>query len=108
MSIQIGKYDFEGKYPFDGNVPDIRYIENRAGVYAILTETQSKLYVVDIGETATLQERLAHHDRNACWHEHNQGRLVFAVYYTPNMQQSGRMEIEQELRAKYSPSCGQR
>lgn len=102
LSISIGKYSFEG--PFSS----IDNIEDRSGVYAVLDRRGSEYFVLDIGESATVKTRLLNHDRKNCWQINKKGSLVYAVYYTPNLQQAGRMAIEQALRLQYQPTCGQR
>jgi hypothetical protein len=95
--INIGNYSFEGPYS------NVGYLQNRSGVYVILSASN---HVVDVGESATVKDRIENHDRKFCWQRH--GGSQAAVLYTPNRQQSGRMLIEQELRRKYAPPCGKR
>ncbi|HOD17371.1 MAG TPA: hypothetical protein PKJ14_01835 [Candidatus Cloacimonadota bacterium] len=102
MSIQLGKYSFEGPYP------KTDLLQDKSGVYAILSWENNAYTVIDIGESATVKTRLDSHERFNCWERHCNGTIYYAVYYTPNMQQAGRMEIEQELRDKYNPICGER
>ena len=102
MGIKIGDYTFEGPYASTNS------IEDRSGVYAILCNSGNKNTVVDIGESATVKSRVATHDRRSCWSRNCTGNLRVAVLYTPNKQQSGRMEIEQELRDQFDPPCGKR
>ena len=102
MSINIGRHSFEGPYS------DTDYLQNRSGIYAILDDQSSTTYVVDIGESADVKSRVESHDRKDCWQRNHRGTLKIAVLYTPNLQQSGRMAIEQELRDKFQPVCGVR
>lgn len=103
MSITIGKYQFEGPYDSADKLQD------HSGVYVILCFTdQVKSHVIDVGESAKVQERVAGHDRQDCWKRNCNGTLKVAVLYTPNLQSAGRGEIEQELRTKYNPPCGKR
>ena len=102
MSITIGDYPFEGPYKSTSNLLD------RAGIYAILTlKTNGKYSVVDVGESANVKTRVENHDRKDCWRR-NSNNIVLAAYYTPNLQQSGRMMIEQDLRDRYNAPCGER
>jgi hypothetical protein len=100
MSIKIGRYDFEG--PYSSTTP----IEDKSGVYAVLCHVNDKYNVLDVGESATVKTRLDNHERKDCWKRNCSAVLMFAVYYTPNLQQAGRKEIEQELRKAYNPLCG--
>lgn len=101
MSILIGKWEFEGPYR------SAEILKDRSGVYTILDQRRDgKYYVVDVGESKAVKTRIKSHDRNHCWTRHQQGNLTVAVLYTPNLQQVGRMAIEQELRSQYTPVCG--
>lgn len=102
MGVNIGTYDFEGPYYAKG------YLEDRSGVYAILCKINDKYKILDIGESSAVRTRVENHDREDCWESHCGGTIMYAVYYTPNKQQAGRMEIEQELRKQFNPPCGDR
>lgn len=101
MAIQLGGYTFEGPYN------STSHLQDRSGVYAVLTSSNGQNFtVLDIGESATVKSRLEGHDREDCWRRNRSGLLYWAVHYTPSQQQSGRMKIEQELRDRYRPVCG--
>lgn len=102
MSInKSDKYDFEGPYS------DTNSLEDRSGVYVILDyRDDGKHYVLDVGESAQVRTRVENHDRQECWYRNKKGSIYFVVYYTPSLQQPGRMAIEQEIRDKYNPPCG--
>jgi hypothetical protein len=100
--IRIDTYNFEGPYP------STRYIYDRAGIYAVLSRSLLSYRVLDVGESANLRTRLENHDRSTCWARHKQGSIEFAVLYTPGMSQRGRMQIEQQIRNKFDPPCGDR
>lgn len=100
--IKIGEHRFEG--PFTSTDK----LEDRSGIYAILSREGSTRYVLDIGESARIKTRVENHDRKACWNGNAKGVLEVAALYTPGLQQAGRSEVEQELRSKYSPTCGDR
>ncbi len=101
MSINIGGYTFEGPHSLTGALQD------RSGIYAVLTSTDGKSFtVIDIGESATVKSRIEGHDREECWKRNRHGILYWAVLYTPNQPQAGRVRIEQALRAEFQPVCG--
>ena len=102
MTIEIAGYKFAGAYSSTSS------LENRSGVYAVLTPTDAMRYkVIDVGESATVKNRIETHDRKPCWQRNaNNGGFFYAVHYTPRLQQAGRRLIEQEIRKKYRPSCG--
>jgi excinuclease UvrABC nuclease subunit len=100
MSITVGNYSFEGPYT------DTSKLEDSSGVYAIHCLRDSKYYLIDVGESASVKNRVESHDRQVCWKRECKKTLTVSVLYTPNKQQTGRMEIEQELRKQYDPPCG--
>lgn len=102
MSLMIGTYTFEGPYS------STEYLENRSGVYAILCQVSGENYVIDIGESSEVKNRIENHDRKDCWSKKCSGQLLVCVHYTPNLQQTGRKSIEQDLREQYKPPCGER
>ena len=102
MSISVGRYVFEGPYT------STAHLQDRAGVYAIHCQLGGVYTLVDVGESATLKTRVESHDRQDCWKRNCAGTLTASALYTPHLQQSGRMEIEQELRAQFAPTCGVR
>ena len=101
MSITIGKYTFDGPYT------SANELEDRSGIYAIICQKDNKKDLIDVGESATVKSRVETHDRKDCWEKNCQGTLTVAVYYTQNLQQSGRMAIEQEIRNQYDIPCGE-
>jgi hypothetical protein len=102
ITITIGEYKFDGPYA------STCMLEDRSGVYAIVCQKEGKNYLIDIGESATVKSRVETHDRKYCWEKNCQGTLAVAVCYTPNLQQFGRMAIEQEIRNQYDVPCGER
>ena len=102
MTIEIASYRFEGPYT------TTQKLEDRSGLYAILRNTSTNQYaVIDIGESHTVKSRVENHDRKMCWQRQcDNGVIYYAVYYTPGVQQIGRLSIEQIIRQKYDPPCG--
>lgn len=104
MSIDFGRWQAEGPYDSTASLQDT------SGVYVILTRRgpTEQWVVIDVGESATVKSRVENHDRKDCWQRNSRGVLAVAVFYTPGMQQAGRMAIEQELRKLFNPPCGDR
>jgi hypothetical protein len=100
MSIKLGNYYFE---PHETAAT----LQDKSGVYAILCLIGKEYKVIDIGESSQVKTRIEGHDRESCWKKHCNGTLIIAVHYTPNIQQAGRREIEQELRRLFRPVCGE-
>lgn len=101
MSIQIGKYSFEGPYTSTGSLRD------NAGVYVILCHSGEKYRPIDVGESETVRSRVENHDRKSCWNRNCNSTLAVAVVYTPDKDEAGRRKIEQEIRNLYDFPCGQ-
>jgi hypothetical protein len=102
MTVSIGNYQFEG--PSSSTGP----LEDRDGIYAVLTQAgPGEFSIVDTGESEMVRSRVENHDRSDCWRRNasRDGRLV-AVLYTPHVQQSGRVVFEGALRRQYQPACG--
>lgn len=100
--VTIGRYNFEGPYA------STNYLQERAGVYAIVDDRSGTLQLIDVGESATVKSRVENHERGNCWTRNRIGTLKVAVLYTPGLQQAGRMQLEQEIREHYNPVCGVR
>lgn len=103
MSITIGNYDFSGPFKSTSS------LEDKGGIYAILTPSTANNYkVLDVGESGNVKSRVENHDRKSCWERNaNSGGLSYAVYYTPGMTESERQKIEHEIREKSKPTCGE-
>lgn len=100
MTIKIGNYNFDG--PFDSLNP----LRNESGVYAILGSNGSGEHVVlDVGESSTLRDRVARHDRQNQWRQCGYRMLSVAVHYTNAVT---RTLMERELRNTFKPRCGVR
>lgn len=102
MAIYIGNYTFDGPYTSVGS------LEDRSGVYAIVCHSNSKYYLIDVGESATVKSRIENHGRKTCWQRNCNSTLKVAVLYTPNLQQHGRSLIEQKIRNQFNIPCGER
>lgn len=100
MSIKIGNYNFDG--PFSRHDA----LRNESGVYAILGSNGPGQHVVlDVGESATLRDRVARHDRQDQWRQCGFRVLTVAAHYTNAM---SRTLMERELRTAFKPRCGVR
>src|SRR5579859_636027 len=101
MSITIGGYNFEGPFSSESQ------LRSASGVYVILGRSgnTNPWNVVDIGESAEVQNRVSTHDRAACWKRRGHSVLSVAVLYVSGAQ---RTQVEQHLRNQYKPPCGER
>ena len=95
-------YQFEGAFVARANS-----LRSRSGVYVIWCKDGDNWTVLDVGEAADVKERVSNHDRTECWSTHCSGIIYYSATYTPRLQQSGRMEIEQKIRNLTNPPCGE-
>lgn len=95
-------------YEFDGAYTSFEFLQARSGVYVIWCKSGDTWTVIDVGETADVKERVSNHDRAGCWARNCLSTIYYSATYTPNLQQSGRMEIEQRIRDLENPPCGKR
>ena len=102
MSLNVGRYTFDGPYTSADSLKD------NSGVYVIVCSSNGSYNPVDVGESATVKSRIENHDRKHCWNNNRRSNLMVAVLYTPNLQQPGRIRIEQEIRNQYYFPCGVR
>ena len=99
MTVKIGDYAFDG--PF--NSADS--IEDKSGIYAVLHYKEGKCYLLDIGESSQMKKVIEEHDRKE-WEKNSDGAIEYSVYYTPELKEDDRKEIEAKIRATYRPPCG--
>lgn len=99
MSISIGNLSFDG--PFSNTSGLLA----RSGVYAILGSGTGNWIVVDIGESGDIKNRVENHDRKPQWQACGHATLSVAAFYCDA---ATRMAVEKQLRAQYSPACGDR
>ena len=102
MTIQLGKYNFEG--PFD-TTSDLR---EQSGVYAILGGNgngSEQWKIVDIGESEGIRSLVENQDHANCWKRQQHPRLTCAEH---DCNELVRVRIEQTLRAEFNPPCGDR
>jgi len=103
MGISISGYSFEG--PYTGT----DYLKHEQGVYVILDKRRDgKWYILDVGESEDVKDRVENHDRKDCWERNRQGELGVAVLYTPGWTASQRRAVESKIREAFSPACGVR
>lgn len=100
MSIEIGNYNFEGYY----SSPE--YLEDEPGLYTIFCRKYEKDVLLDIGESENVKSSVQDNEKSNCWIRNCPSALGYAVLYTPDLDDKGRMEIEEEIRDQYNPVCG--
>ena len=93
-------------YQFDGAYTSPDFLEPASGVYVIWCENEGMWTVLDVGEADDVKERVKNHDRADCWERNRSGTIYYSATYTPNLQQTKRIEIEGKIRRLTNPPCG--
>ena len=97
LTVKTAKH----QYAFEGPYTAASSLSKKSGVYLISTVASSgKHDVIDVGESADVNDRVAHHDRTVEWQQHKQSGLYCSAHYC---NESSRMSLEAELRAYFKP-----
>jgi len=95
------------QFPFAGPFPTLTKIKNETGVYAVLCEFVDKFYLLDVGLSDEVKNKIANHERIKCWERFKKGKIRYAVLYTdvfPNLSDS---QIVKNIRSTYKNiPCG--
>ncbi|MBU0458913.1 GIY-YIG nuclease family protein [Patescibacteria group bacterium] len=91
-------------YPFDGPYDHNRGFTQSFGcVYALINSSNN---LIDVGETSDVNERIPNHDRKACWLRNGCPNHNLYIHKSPD--QNYRLNLENAIRQRYSPTCGVR
>ena len=93
--MNISGYGFEGPFAYTFQLKD------HSGVYVVLDKNHN---VLDVGESSAVKTRMESHDRKSCWKRF--GEFSFFVYYISS--EIKRKQIEEGIRRRYSPPCGEK
>ena len=100
IPVGITTFRMEGPYDLAGSVL------GRAGVYVILCLKDKQYVPIDVGQAESVRERLAAHDRQACWYRNCASRPVVAVKYI--IDPTTRDITERTIRKYYDLPCGEK
>ena len=95
-------------YQFEGAYSSSDLLKSKPGVYVIWCESDNKWTVIDVGEAADVKKRVQNHDRARCWGKKCGGTVYYSATYQPASDREERLRIEQEIRDKAEPMCGER
>lgn len=104
MSFKVAGHSFAGRYA----MYETDEIKGWPGLYAILCRRGSRHYLIDVGESDNVKSAVENNDRKELWYQNCSGTLVVTVYYTLDMQQSERVQIERKIRRRHNPACRKR
>ncbi len=88
-----------GQEPFSGPFRAASLVEDRSGLYAVLSDDASN-EILELDEAANLSARL----EQAAERFAGPSGVRFAVRYTPGVQRTGRERMLQELLTELSPA----
>src|SRR5215471_2982523 len=77
MAITLSGFPFEGPFYEASRLPSV------AGIYVPLDHRATGYYVLDVGETGDLRERVSSHDRAQSWTRNSTGNLGVWIYLMP-------------------------
>lgn len=109
MSIQWGKFSFEGPYLLDEWNPP-----QRAGIYAIMHKpdrtNKPSIFQIDyFGESGDFSDRGFpwSHEKSDCFIEQagSKNNVYIAIHFMPGSTESERQGVETELIGLYDPKC---
>lgn len=96
---QLGAHLFSGPHLNASSLPSF------SGVYLITRLVNSQHEVIDVGESASIAQRIPNHDRMYQWNQVSGN--AFHVW-TLLADEVNRMMIEKAHRLAYNPVCGER
>ena len=77
---------------------EINMIEDHPGLYSILCYCDGEYSMIDMGQSDDLKSALGNNDREEFWHQSCAGNLLVSVFYTYDMKESERKQLELEIR----------
>jgi len=81
-------------------------LESGSGGYVIWCKSGAVWTVLDIGESDDEKEHVLKHQQRDIWSRSCCGAVHYSAIYTPDLRQSGRKEIEQDIRQRVSFAQG--
>lgn len=102
MSFEQWGYKFNGPYVSPATLAP------EAGVYAIWCKTNLRWHILDVGQSEDVRDRCQNHDRTDCWEDKCQvGNLRYSAHYMPDSSETNRIRVEQDIRSRANPPCGE-
>jgi hypothetical protein len=94
-------------YAFDGPHRSLKNLENKAGVFVIMSEFVGKFYLLDVDVSDDVKSAIENHVRRKCWERYRKGKIRYAVLYEKEIPADRDSEIERKIRSKYKTvPCG--
>lgn len=99
MSLLIGKYEFEG--------PFINWlgVQEKPGIYLVMSFANQEYELVEIGESDNLRLTVLNQNNLESWQCRSNGMLTYSVHYIPAVSWLRRREIVNEILREYDGNC---
>lgn len=96
---------FLGNFQFEGPLDSISQIEEKEGVFAVLCKAENEIsQLIHIEEGQNIKSKIRNHISSLNWTKQCDGRIVFGVYYTTDLDMQRRQMIVLEIRNTYNLS----
>jgi hypothetical protein len=103
MSFERWGYKLEGPY----TKPE--YVPNYPGIYVVECVVDDDWFVLDVGQTKKVREKLQDNERLEYWSRHcPKGQIQYAMIDTHNLPEGERIRIEHFIKQQAKPVCGMR
>ena len=93
-------------YHFKGLFQNAQSLSSGPGVYVIWCKENDHWTVLDVGESENVRDRVSNHDRAECWRRNCSGTIYYSAIYTFGSEEE-RRRIEQDIRSRTNPPCGE-
>jgi len=90
-------------YTFEGPFVSADLLRSDSGVYVIVTDDAGSWKLLDCGESDSVKDQVANHERQSCWQKHAVGEIAFMAKYCDAR---GRRLIASEIRQEHQLPCG--
>ena len=91
---------------FDGPHKTLKKIDNKPGVFVIISQLHEKFYLLDVDHSNNVKNAIKEHKRSKDWENYHKGLLRYAIHY--KLKAEERKKIEKKIRSKYKNiPCGE-
>lgn len=89
------------EYPFDGPHRTTNKIENKPGVFVVISEFVGKFYLIDVDYSDNVRDTILNHVRRRCWENYRKGKLRYALLYDQDFPGETKSEKVNKIRRRY-------
>jgi len=97
------------EYPFKGLHKTIGKLEDKPGVFTIISEFDGINHLFDVDCSETVKKKIENHERRKCWEKYRKGLIRYAVLYESDFPFVPKEKLVEEVRKRYKTvPCGAR